>query len=191
MKPSNPPAHQHPKRLWRPKGRQALLCALSLCVTISLLPAVAFAGVEQKATDDSASDLGNALIAPLFDATADLPAEEGESAVDEPAADELAVQPEPTSADEPVEEGETVSLMPLANVSWYNGHEGDSSYTLQNIDWLAGLAQLVNSGVTDFSGKTIALAAPLDFAGFSIPSIGFDAQHAFNGSFDGGNCCIY
>ena len=43
------------------------------------------------------------------------------------------------------------------DTSWYYGHEGDASFTLEDVMDLKGLAHLVNTGVEDFQGTTIQL----------------------------------
>ena len=71
--------------------------------------------------------------------------------------------------------------------SWYDGNEGADSYVITTADQLAGLAQLVNSGI-DFEGKTITLGNSIDLAGYSsgtgwVPIGGY--QKPFKGVFDG------
>ncbi len=79
-----------------------------------------------------------------------------------------------------------------ADTSWYVGHESDSSYTISTVGQLEGLAQLVNTGVTDFTGKTITW-------GKASANIAFTTTHspigtknrAFNGTFDGNGVSFY
>jgi glucan-binding YG repeat protein len=75
----------------------------------------------------------------------------------------------------------------LARTTWYAGHESDASYTLANAEDLAGLAELVNAGTSDFTGKTLTLSANL--LNVSLPPIG-TPEHPFNGTFDGGSKTI-
>ncbi len=78
------------------------------------------------------------------------------------------------------------------DTSWYVGHEADSSYTISTVAQMEGLAQLVNSGVTDFSGKTVTW-------GKAMSSITFTTTHEpigtkdrpFNGTFDGNGSMFY
>ena len=73
------------------------------------------------------------------------------------------------------------------DTSWYDGKE--SPYVITNVKQLKGLAYLVNSGTDDFEGDEVKLAPQsgrLVFAeGMSIEPIG-DANHPFQGVFDGG-----
>ncbi len=46
------------------------------------------------------------------------------------------------------------------DISWYEGHESDTSYTITTAEQLAGFAELVNGG-NDFSGKTFKLGADI------------------------------
>jgi hypothetical protein len=48
------------------------------------------------------------------------------------------------------------------DTSWYTG---GGPYTISDADDLAGVAYLVNSGTTDFEGKTINLGGNIDLAG--------------------------
>ena len=77
------------------------------------------------------------------------------------------------------------------DTSWYDGKE--SPYVITNVKQLKGLAYLVNSGTDDFEGDEVKLAPQsgrLVFAeGMSIEPIG-DANHPFQGVFDGGNAPI-
>ena len=68
------------------------------------------------------------------------------------------------------------------DTSWYS--EGASSYTLSTGSQLAGLAELVNSGVT-FEGKTVTLAKDIVFIRAEVTPIGGEGGHEFNGTFDG------
>ncbi len=78
------------------------------------------------------------------------------------------------------------------DTSWYVGHESESSYTISTIAQMEGLAQLVNTGVTDFSGKTVTW-------GKAMASVTFTTTHEpigtkdrpFNGTFDGNGSMFY
>ncbi len=75
------------------------------------------------------------------------------------------------------------------DTSWYDSHEDDSPYILENAADLAGLAVLVNNGNT-FAGKTITLAANTTFnlsAHTWTPILGNsnDSTTYFQGTFDG------
>ena len=84
------------------------------------------------------------------------------------------------------------------DISWYVGHEEDTSYSITTPQQLAGLALLVNGGgqddygksyegAVDFSGKTITITADkLDLNNVNWVPIGKDDVHPFKGSFDGG-----
>ena len=73
------------------------------------------------------------------------------------------------------------------DTSWYS--EGASSYTLSTGSQLAGLAELVNSGVT-FEGKTVTLAKDIVFIRAEVTPIGGEGGHEFNGTFDGAGYSI-
>ncbi len=79
------------------------------------------------------------------------------------------------------------------NTDWYTKAEdgtgtADKPYEINTAAQLAGLAQLVNGG-TNFSGKTIKLAADIDLNNQAWTPIGnengFDAELAFSGTFNG------
>ena len=75
-----------------------------------------------------------------------------------------------------------------ADTGWYSDNEYE--FTISTAAELAGLAQLVNGG-TDFSDKTITLAADIDLAGREWTPIGKDSiSSRFNGTFDGGGHTI-
>ena len=107
------------------------------------------------------------------------------------AAAAAAATPAATAADtavvDPLYRADVVDLAAVtADTSWYVGHESASSYTISTIGQLEGLAQLVNTGVTDFSGKTITwgkASANMAFTTTHTP-IG-TKDRAFNGTFDG------
>jgi len=80
------------------------------------------------------------------------------------------------------------------DTKWYVGHESNTSFSLDNANQLAGLAELVNGGV-DFSEKTITLTKDIDLSTYSVstkasaPSwipIG-TYDNPFRGTFDGNN----
>ena len=81
------------------------------------------------------------------------------------------------------------------DTKWYVGHESNASFSLDNANQLAGLAELVNGGV-DFNGKTITLTRDIDLSTFSISTrasattnwipIG-TYDHPFRGTFNGNN----
>lgn len=77
-----------------------------------------------------------------------------------------------------------------ADTSWYTDHAADAAYRISDANDLAGLAQLVNEGTTDFSGKTIVFepklpgSSPMLSLSGEFEPIG-TADHPFNGIFDG------
>jgi hypothetical protein len=75
-----------------------------------------------------------------------------------------------------------LGYQPLGDTAWY-GNGTASSYTISLPADLAGLADIVNAGTDDFTGKTVTLAN--GFTGQSFVPIG-TAEHPFNGTFDGG-----
>lgn len=77
-----------------------------------------------------------------------------------------------------------------ADTSWYDGHEGDTTFVVSDANDIAGLAQLVNSGKADFKGKTVTFASSLPGTGATLVLSGEfqpigTASHPFNGIFDG------
>ena len=62
-----------------------------------------------------------------------------------------------TTAD--VWDGETI------DTSWYTGHSSDKKFTINSAAELAGLAQLVNDGISDFDNKTLVLSSDIDLGG--------------------------
>lgn len=72
-----------------------------------------------------------------------------------------------------------------ADVSWYN--DGDTAFTIDSAEELAGLAQLVNDG-NAMVGVTLTLTTDLDLTGFSWVPIG--KTYCFDGVFDGGGYTI-
>ena len=87
------------------------------------------------------------------------------------------------------------------NITWYIGHESESTYTITTADQLAGLAQLVN-GDAPLSGKTITLGADIILNNTSNwqnwtttpPARSWTAigktDHSFSGTFDGNGYTI-
>ena len=85
----------------------------------------------------------------------------------------------------------------LADTSWYN--EGIKEFTIETAQQLAGLAELVNSRRTDFSGITIKLNENINLSGLNWTPIGksvYDyvskkwVNYSFKGTFDGLNKTI-
>jgi|GEM_PF-1834941 len=76
------------------------------------------------------------------------------------------------------------------DTSWYDLHENDSAYTLEDATDLAGLAVLVNGGNT-FAGKTITLKAgeTFDLSAHTWTPIGTSSS-MFAGTFDGSGATI-
>ena len=87
----------------------------------------------------------------------------------------------------------------MPDKSWYTGHENDDTYTINTADQLAGLSELVNSGI-DFKGKTITLGSNVDLSDYGenfndgkgwIPigrnfSVDYQSNGSiFSGTFDG------
>ncbi len=70
-----------------------------------------------------------------------------------------------------------------ADTSWYDASK--TTFTLDSIAHLKGLAQLVNEGTT-FEGKTLTLTSDLNFGGNALDCIG-SSVHPFAGTFDGGS----
>ncbi|MBE6984604.1 MAG: hypothetical protein E7434_03115, partial [Ruminococcaceae bacterium] len=63
-------------------------------------------------------------------------------------------------------------------------------YEIRTAEELGKFAAMVNSGTT-FNGQTVKLMSDLDLKGRTIQPIGdFDADHSFQGTFDGGNHVI-
>lgn len=86
------------------------------------------------------------------------------------------------------------SWLTLADVSWYNR---SGSYVLTTAEQLAGLAKLVNTGVSDFAGETVTLGADVSLKNRdgtvgvrTWTGIGASAERAFRGTFDGQNHTI-
>lgn len=75
----------------------------------------------------------------------------------------------------------------FADTNWYQNAQ--TSFTISNSQQLAGLAVLVNVGVTNFSGKTVLLTSSVSLAGHDWTAIG-TIGNAFRGTFDGGTQVI-
>ena len=88
----------------------------------------------------------------------------------------------------------------MADTSWFD--EGESSFSISTANELAGVAKLVNDGVTEFEGKTITLSADIDLENLEWDPIGGpyqgpdgtghynaddDSYKGFRGIFDGQN----
>ena len=85
----------------------------------------------------------------------------------------------------------------IPDKSWYTSNPSASSFNINAPEQLAGLAQLVNDGTSDFSGKTINLTANIDLSsyyGYGVASwnggqgwvpIGV-VGNVFKGTFNGG-----
>ncbi|WP_195269531.1 Ig-like domain-containing protein [Eubacterium sp. 1001713B170207_170306_E7] len=76
------------------------------------------------------------------------------------------------------------------DTSWYTGHESQTDFTVNNEAELAGLAQLVNDGTTDFSGKTVTLNKPIDLTDKRWVAIGRNSDKPFKGTFNGNSQSI-
>lgn len=75
------------------------------------------------------------------------------------------------------------------NLTWYTGHETDTSFTINTGAELAGLASLVNAGADTFQGDTVTLGGSISLASYAWIPIG-TAGHPFNGTFNGGTYSI-
>lgn len=76
-----------------------------------------------------------------------------------------------------------------ADTSWYDGNTANGNvYTLNSAEQLAGLAKLVNEGIT-FAGQTINLEANVDLDNQAWTPIGNSTTN-FKGIFDGGSHTI-
>ncbi len=71
----------------------------------------------------------------------------------------------------------------VADTDWYTGDKDE--YTVTTAEELAGIAKLVNEGITDFAGKKLLLGADIDLAAYEWTPIGFVADMYIKGSFDG------
>lgn len=78
-----------------------------------------------------------------------------------------------------------VSRAYTEDTSWYDGHEGEQVYELQDVDDLFGFAKLVNGRGVYFTNKTIKLMADIDLEGFKWVPIAGKNNMKFLGTFDG------
>lgn len=69
-----------------------------------------------------------------------------------------------------------------ADKSWYSADTND--FTINSAAQLAGLAEIVNAGTDDFTGKTIKLNASISIENYQWIPIGTE-EHPFKGTFDG------
>ena len=76
------------------------------------------------------------------------------------------------------------------NIAWYEENLNSKEYILTTREELAGLAYLVNNGVSNFSGKKITLGKHIDLAYAEWVPIGTSSK-PFAGTFDGCNLSIY
>ena len=88
-----------------------------------------------------------------------------------------------TPTGDPNEPTEKWAVSGNYTISWYNKNQ--SEFTISTNRELAGLAYLVNNGYSDFTGKTVKIAADISLSGKSWSSIGQTNDHTFNGTFDG------
>lgn len=88
-----------------------------------------------------------------------------------------------TPTGDPNEPAEKWAVSGNYTISWYNKNQ--SEFTISTNRELAGLAYLVNNGYSDFTGKTVKIAADISLSGKSWSSIGQTDDHTFNGTFDG------
>jgi len=84
----------------------------------------------------------------------------------------------------------TASAAGTPDISWYDAT--DNTFDISNADQLAGLAQLVNAGTDNFSGKEIKLTADIDLSVYAggegwipIGALSWSGDLAFRGTFDG------
>ena len=92
-------------------------------------------------------------------------------------------------------EGPFVGGSGTPKTGWYTANPGATSFTINDADELAGLAQLVNNPSTpvNFSGKTVTLAVNIDLAAYSnwtpigtfAPGVYVYTIHPFIGTFNG------
>ncbi|MCR5587381.1 MAG: RICIN domain-containing protein [Lachnospiraceae bacterium] len=70
------------------------------------------------------------------------------------------------------------------DTSWYEEYKNDEYFVIESADALAGLAKLVNEGVSDFNTKDIKLDCNIDLHDLGWHPIG-TANHPFRGAFNG------
>ena len=112
----------------------------------------------------------------------------GEIELDDVFADYMAIYTpsKPTAFDSRADSEFTyvVSRAYTEDTSWYDGHEDEQVYELQDVDDLFGFAKLVGRGVY-FTNKTIKLMADIDLEGFKWVPIAGKNNMKFLGTFDG------
>lgn len=112
----------------------------------------------------------------------------GEIELDDVFADYMAIYTpsKPTAFDSRADSEFTyvVSRAYTEDTSWYDGHEDEQVYELQDVDDLFGFAKLVGRGVY-FTNKTIKLMADIDLEGFKWDPIAGKNNMKFLGTFDG------
>lgn len=82
----------------------------------------------------------------------------------------------------------TQAIYATSDMRWYD--ENETEFSLTSSNELEGLAQLVNEGIADFSGKTIYLSNDIDIGGIEWIPIGHTYDNIINnqyfmGTFDG------
>ena len=81
-----------------------------------------------------------------------------------------------------------------ADTAWYSSNPTATAYTLSTARELAGLAQLVNNGTSNFAGVDFKLAGNLNLNNRQWTPIGFyngtDNTNCFQGNFDGDDYVI-
>ncbi|MCL2283836.1 MAG: hypothetical protein FWC26_11030 [Fibromonadales bacterium] len=73
----------------------------------------------------------------------------------------------------------------ILDITWYTSHSSENAFVISTAQELAGLAELVNDGTEDFSGKTVMLGADIDLSGYKWIPIGIPSSEYFKGTFDG------
>ena len=105
----------------------------------------------------------------------------------------LSLLPTAAMAEEMPTENTSTKWEDSAVTSWYDNDPNSEQFTITTAAELAGLAKLVNSGTTTFSGKTIVLGNDIDLAGKTWTPIGGVVSYpsvTFAGTFDGNNKTI-
>ncbi|MCC8023245.1 MAG: hypothetical protein LIO46_05625, partial [Clostridiales bacterium] len=78
------------------------------------------------------------------------------------------------------------------DIDWYDGGDPQDSYDISTAAQLAGLAELVNDGVENFSGATITLTADVDLNYLEWTPIGTKVRNCLEDvTFDGGGHRIH
>ncbi|OXM84501.1 S-layer homology domain-containing protein [Paenibacillus rigui] len=75
-----------------------------------------------------------------------------------------------------------------ANIDWYNADY--KTYTIDSADKVAGIAKLVNTGMTDFQGKVLEVNANVDLSAYNWVPIGNESR-PFKGTIMGKQGQIY